>query len=51
MVARLERALINYMLILIEQRGFNEWYVPFMEIQNILRNWTTSQNLKKIYLK
>ena len=30
--ARLERALINYMLDFNRERGFEEWYVPFMAI-------------------
>ena len=34
--ARLERALINYMLDFNRQRGFNEWYVPFMTNTNTL---------------
>ncbi|MFV7789698.1 serine--tRNA ligase [Aliarcobacter lanthieri] len=34
--ARLERALINYMLDFNRQRGFNEWYVPFMANSNAL---------------
>lgn len=34
--ARLERALINYMLDFNRQRGFNEWYVPFMANTNAL---------------
>ena len=34
--ARLERALINYMLDFNRQRGFNEWYVPFMANTNTL---------------
>ena len=35
--ARLERALINYMLDFNTQRGFNEWYVPFMANANTLQ--------------
>ncbi|WP_323665612.1 serine--tRNA ligase [Aliarcobacter butzleri] len=35
--ARLERALINYMLDFNRQRGFNEWYVPFMVNSNTLQ--------------
>ncbi|QKF74036.1 seryl-tRNA synthetase [Aliarcobacter faecis] len=34
--ARLERALINYMLDFNRERGFNEWYVPFMANSNSL---------------
>ena len=34
--ARLERALINYMLDFNRARGFNEWYVPFMANSNSL---------------
>ena len=34
--ARLERALINYMLDFNRQRGFNEWYVPFLANSNSL---------------
>ncbi|MDD2507803.1 serine--tRNA ligase [Aliarcobacter skirrowii] len=34
--ARLERALINYMLDFNRARGFNEWYVPFMVNSNML---------------
>ena len=34
--ARLERALINYMLDFNRQRGFQEWYVPFMANTNTL---------------
>jgi len=34
--ARLERALINYMLDFNRQRGFAEWYVPFMANTNTL---------------
>jgi len=34
--ARLERALINYMLDFNRQRGFDEWYVPFMANTNTL---------------
>ena len=34
--ARLERALINYFLDFNRQRGFEEWYVPFMANSNIL---------------
>ena len=34
--ARLERALINYMLDFNRERGFNEWYVPFMANTNAL---------------
>lgn len=34
--ARLERALINYMLDFNRQRGFEEWYVPFMANTNTL---------------
>lgn len=34
--ARLERALINYMLDFNRQRGFNEWYVPFIANTNTL---------------
>lgn len=34
--ARLERALINYMLDFNRQRGFNEWYVPFVANSNSL---------------
>jgi len=34
--ARLERALINYMLDFNRQRGFSEWYVPFMANTNTL---------------
>lgn len=36
MGARLERALINYMLDFNRARGFNEWYVPFMANSNAL---------------
>jgi len=35
--ARLERALINYMLNFNRERGFEEWYVPFMANSNTLR--------------
>ena len=35
--ARLERALINYMLDFNRARGFNEWYVPFMANSNTLQ--------------
>ena len=35
--ARLERALINYMLEFNRQRGFEEWYVPFMANSNALK--------------
>lgn len=35
--ARLERALINYMLDFNRERGFNEWYVPFMANANTLQ--------------
>ena len=35
--ARLERALINYMLDFNRQRGFEEWYVPFMANANTLQ--------------
>ena len=35
--ARLERALINYFLDFNRQRGFEEWYVPFMANTNILQ--------------
>ena len=34
--ARLERALINYFLDFNRQRGFEEWYVPFMANRNAL---------------
>ncbi len=34
--ARMERALINYMLDFNRARGFNEWYVPFMANSNTL---------------
>lgn len=34
--ARLERALINYMLDFNRARGFEEWYVPFMANTNTL---------------
>ena len=34
--ARLERALINYMLDFNRSRGFEEWYVPFMANSNAL---------------
>lgn len=34
--ARLERALINYMLDFNRARGFSEWYVPFMANSNTL---------------
>lgn len=34
--ARLERALINYFLDFNRQRGFEEWYVPFMANTNTL---------------
>ncbi len=34
--ARLERALINYMLNFNRERGFEEWYVPFMANTNTL---------------
>jgi len=35
--ARMERALINYMLDFNSQRGFEEWYVPFMANSNTLQ--------------
>ncbi len=35
--ARLERALINYFLDFNRERGFEEWYVPFMANSNMLR--------------
>ena len=35
--ARMERALINYMLDFNRQRGFEEWYVPFMANSNTLQ--------------
>ncbi len=35
--ARMERALINYMLDFNRQRGFEEWYVPFMANSNALQ--------------
>ena len=35
--ARLERALINYMLDFNRKRGFEEWYVPFMANTNTLQ--------------
>jgi seryl-tRNA synthetase len=35
--ARLERALINYMLDFNRQRGFEEWYVPFMANSSTLQ--------------
>ncbi len=35
--ARLERALINYMLDFNRDRGFQEWYVPFMANSNALQ--------------
>lgn len=34
--ARLERALINYMLDFNRERGFEEWYVPFLANSNTL---------------
>jgi len=34
--ARLERALINYFLDFNRERGFEEWYVPFMANTNVL---------------
>ncbi|MFA7084440.1 MAG: serine--tRNA ligase [Arcobacteraceae bacterium] len=34
--ARLERALINYMLDFNRERGFQEWYVPFLANSNTL---------------
>ena len=34
--ARLERALINYFLDFNRERGFEEWYVPFMANRNVL---------------
>ena len=35
--ARMERALINYMLDFNRERGFEEWYVPFMANSNALQ--------------
>jgi len=35
--AKMERALINYMLDFNAQRGFEEWYVPFMANTNTLQ--------------
>ncbi len=35
--ARLERALINYFLDFNRQRGFQEWYVPFMANSSMLK--------------
>ncbi len=35
--ARLERALINYFLDFNRNRGFEEWYVPFMANSNVLQ--------------
>lgn len=35
--ARMERALINYMLDFNRERGFEEWYVPFMANANTLQ--------------
>lgn len=35
--ARLERALINYMLDFNRERGFQEWYVPFLANSNTLQ--------------
>lgn len=35
--ARMERALINYMLNFNRERGFEEWYVPFMANSNALQ--------------
>ncbi len=35
--ARMERALINYMLDFNRERGFEEWYVPFMANTNTLQ--------------
>jgi seryl-tRNA synthetase len=35
--ARMERALINYMLDFNRERGFSEWYVPFMANSNTLQ--------------
>jgi seryl-tRNA synthetase len=35
--ARLERALINYFLDFNRERGFEEWYVPFMANSNTLK--------------
>jgi len=35
--AKMERALINYMLDFNSKRGFEEWYVPFMANSNTLR--------------
>lgn len=35
--ARMERALINYMLDFNRERGFQEWYVPFMANSNTLQ--------------
>ena len=35
--ARLERALINYMLDFNRERGFSEWYVPFLANSNTLQ--------------
>ncbi len=35
--ARMERALINYMLDFNRERGFEEWYVPFMANSNVLQ--------------
>ncbi|MFX4155808.1 serine--tRNA ligase, partial [Aliarcobacter butzleri] len=35
--ARVERALIKYMLDFNRQRGFNEWNVPFMRNSNTLQ--------------
>ncbi len=35
--ARLERALINYMLDFNKERGFEEWYVPFMANSSTLQ--------------
>lgn len=37
MGARLERALINYFLDFNRERGFEEWYVPFMANSNALQ--------------
>jgi len=36
-LAKLERALINYFLDFNEQRGFKEWYVPFMANSSTLQ--------------
>ena len=50
-IAKLQRALISFMLDIAHKNGYEEYYLPYMANRDSLIGTGNLLNLKKIYLK